>query len=156
MAQLIEEHGWTKRELARFVEKSPSYVSNHLRLLRLPDAVKDAILSGIVSEGHGRALSTLDDNRDIMEVFDDIIRYGYSVRFTEQVVEKKRKTKRAYGKVSPEFKEIEANIRREYHIDAVITRRRSALHLTMKLPYNVVGFRTLRTIARRLTVYKPE
>lgn len=156
IATLIEEHGWSKTQVAQLMHKSPSYVSNHLRLLRLPDSIRDALLSGVITEGHGRALSTLSDSQDMIAVFEDIVRYNYSVRFTETVVDKKRETKRSYGKVAPEFKQLEADIRRVYHSEAHITRRKNLLHLTISVPYSVVGFRTIRTIARKLIGYMPE
>ena len=156
MATLIEDYGWSKTQIAQLLHKSPSFVSNHLRLLRLPDAIKDALLSGVISEGHGRALTLLDDQREMLAVFEDIVRYGYSVRFTETIVDKKRASKRAYGKVAPEFKQFEADLRRLYHAEAHMSRRKNALHLTISVPYSVVGFRIMRTIAKRLTGYIPE
>ncbi len=132
------------------MRKSPSFVSNHLRLLHLPDAVKDAVVSGIISEGHARALSTMNDIKEMLEVFEDIIRYSYSVRRTEQVVDKKRTTKRMYGKVAPEFKKLEDHLSQTMKLNARIARKQHHITLTLAFPYSIIGFRALRTAVTKL------
>src|SRR3990167_8146854 len=54
--RLIEEFDLTNTEGAQRIGKSPSYVSNTMRFLSLPDALKDGLLSGLITEGHARAL----------------------------------------------------------------------------------------------------
>jgi len=56
---LIEEHGLTQEGRAQRVGKERSTVANALRLLRLPDAVKQSIVAGSLSMGHARALLAL-------------------------------------------------------------------------------------------------
>src|SRR4030067_2145338 len=63
--RLLNEFGLTTSEVAVKIGKSVAYVSNSLRLLRLPDALKDGLLSGLISEGHARALSAIEDT-DLM------------------------------------------------------------------------------------------
>ena len=46
-----------------------AYVSNSLRLLTLPDALKDGLLSGLISEGHARALAAIDDTSLMVEAY---------------------------------------------------------------------------------------
>src|SRR3990170_4092268 len=59
--RLMSEFGLGNSEIAQKVGKSPAYVSNSLRLLQLPDALKDGLLSGLITEGHARALAAIDD-----------------------------------------------------------------------------------------------
>src|SRR5438309_4902910 len=53
--RLIEHHGLTQEELAQRVGKDRSTVANAIRLLRLPDSIKEAVASGDLSMGHARA-----------------------------------------------------------------------------------------------------
>src|SRR3989339_2183376 len=55
--RLMDEFNLTNGEISIRVSKSPSYISNTIRLLTLPDALKDALMAGATSEGHVRALS---------------------------------------------------------------------------------------------------
>ena len=57
--RLMEEFNLSNQEIAKRVGKSPSYISNTIRLLSLPDALKDALASGATTEGHARALASL-------------------------------------------------------------------------------------------------
>ena len=60
-ARLNREFGLSNAELAKRLSKSDAYISNTLRLLDLPDAISDGLLSGQISEGHARALSGIKD-----------------------------------------------------------------------------------------------
>src|SRR4030067_3701591 len=59
--RLMTEFRLTSSEIATRIGKSVAYVSNSLRLLTLPDALKDGLLSGLISEGHARAMAAIDD-----------------------------------------------------------------------------------------------
>jgi ParB family chromosome partitioning protein len=59
--RLMNEFGLTTSEISVRIGKSVAYVSNSMRLLSLPDALKDGLLSGLITEGHARALSSIDD-----------------------------------------------------------------------------------------------
>ena len=61
--RLMNEFGLTTSEIAVRIGKSVAYVSNSLRLLSLPDALKDGLLSGLISEGHARALAASSSAR---------------------------------------------------------------------------------------------
>lgn len=83
--RLSLEFGLSTSELAKRVSKSPAYVSNTLRLLRLPDALKDGLLTGIISEGHARALSAIEDTKTMIEAYKVIMRESGSVRRAEEL-----------------------------------------------------------------------
>lgn len=88
--RLMEEFSLTNAEIATRVGKSPSYISNTIRLLTLPDALKDALMSGATTEGHARALSALEDPHLIIEVYKEVLKRNLSVRGTEELVRRYR------------------------------------------------------------------
>lgn len=89
--RLIEEFGLTNKEISKRISKSPAYISNSMRLLGLPDALKDGLLSGLISEGHARALSSIDDTKLMIEAYKIILRESGSVRRAEEVARRMRK-----------------------------------------------------------------
>jgi ParB family chromosome partitioning protein len=87
--KLIQRFGYTQEDTARRVGKKRSTISNMLRLLNLPDFVKQDVIDGILSEGHARALLRLSDDIVAMkEVRDLIVKKALSVRQTEKIVRK--------------------------------------------------------------------
>lgn len=95
--RLMIEFNLNPTEIAKRISKSVAYVSNSLRLLKLPDALKDGLLSGLISEGHARALSAIEDPRTMIEAYKIILRESGSVRRAEELA---RKYKRAMGQKS--------------------------------------------------------
>lgn len=83
--RMMDEFGLGTAEIAQRIGKSQAYVSNSLRLLTLPDALKDALLSGIVTEGHIRALAGIEDPNQMIEALRQILREGGSVRRAEEL-----------------------------------------------------------------------
>lgn len=88
--RLMDEFGLTNSEISQRVGKSPAYISNTIRLLTLPDALKDALMSGATTEGHVRALSALDDPHLIIEAYKEVLKKNLSVRGAEELVRKMR------------------------------------------------------------------
>ncbi|KKQ43362.1 MAG: hypothetical protein US60_C0003G0006 [Microgenomates group bacterium GW2011_GWC1_37_8] len=83
--RLQTEFGLSTSEIATRIGKSVAYVSNTLRLLTLPDALKDGLLSGLISEGHARALAAIDDTSLMVEAYKIILRESGSVRRAEEL-----------------------------------------------------------------------
>jgi len=79
--QLIQRHGHTQDDVGRIVHKSRSHVANLLRLLDLPEFVKQSLLHGDISMGHARAVAAAPDPELLTR---DIIAKGLSVRQAEQ------------------------------------------------------------------------
>ena len=96
--RLIDEFGLGTNEVARKVGKSAPTVSNTVRLLSLPDAIKDALVAGVISEGHVRPLISLGDPDLMLELFRKILRENSTVRQTE---EEARKAKGEIQKKEP-------------------------------------------------------
>lgn len=83
--RLMNEFGLTSSEIAVRIGKSVAYVSNTIRLLSLPDALKDGLLSMLISEGHARALAAIDDPNLMVEAYKIILRESGSVRRAEEL-----------------------------------------------------------------------
>ena len=83
--RLMAEFSLNNVEIAERVSKSVSYVSNTLRLLKLPDALKDGLLSGVISEGHARALAAIEDQKTMIEAYKMILKESGSVRRAEEL-----------------------------------------------------------------------
>ena len=79
--QLIQRHGHTQDNVAKLVHKSRSHVANLLRLLDLPDFVRQSLLRGDISMGHARAVATAPDPESLTK---EVISKGLSVRQTEE------------------------------------------------------------------------
>lgn len=81
--QLMEKFGHTQDQLAEALHKSRTYVTNHLRLLTLPETVQDHVRDGRLSAGHARALVSAPDPVALAR---RVIDRGLSVRNTEALV----------------------------------------------------------------------
>lgn len=80
--RLIEEFDYTQEELGTIVGKSRSHITNLLRLLSLPDGVKEMLDNGDLTMGHARALITTPDP---MALAKEIVAHGLTVRQAEDV-----------------------------------------------------------------------
>jgi ParB family chromosome partitioning protein len=85
--QLIERHGHTQDEVGRIVHKSRSHVANLLRLLELPEFVRQSLLKGDISMGHARAVATSEDPEGMTR---EIVAKGLSVRQAEARARRER------------------------------------------------------------------
>lgn len=82
----LDQYGCTIEELARKMGKDRSTISNSLRLLELPNFVKEALRNGKISAGHARSLLPLEEESDQIAMCQRIQSEGLSVRATEQAV----------------------------------------------------------------------
>ncbi|AXO68446.1 Chromosome-partitioning protein ParB [Rhizobium rhizogenes] len=82
--QLIAEHGYTQNDLGEIIGKSRSHVANSLRLLKLPDPVRDMLADGSLSAGHARALVSTSDPASLART---IVSKGLSVRDAERLAQ---------------------------------------------------------------------
>ena len=81
--RLIAEFGHTQEALGKLVHKSRSHIANLLRLLDLPQSVRDMLASGALSMGHARALIGAADPGALAG---EVVKRGLSVRDTEKLV----------------------------------------------------------------------
>jgi ParB family transcriptional regulator, chromosome partitioning protein len=110
--RLIAEFGWTQDELGERVGRDRSSVSNSLRLLRLPGSIQDDLRTGRLTMGHARAILALSEERDQLALRDEILAHSWSVRATEERVQKRRATPATRRSASPELRALEASLQR--------------------------------------------
>ena len=143
--RLIEEFDLTNAEIAQRIGKSPAYVSNTLRLLRLPDALKDGLISGLITEGHARALASIEEKQTMINAYKQILKESGSVRRAEDLA---RRMKAKIGKkpsktgdkaphlVSQEIDELRQKIAdklgKDVQVKLIRTQRETRLNLTLK------------------------
>lgn len=84
--RLIKEHGYTQEKLAERIGKDRSTIANSLRLLRLPENIRTKVVTGELSEGHGRALLGVENDSKMNELAERVVRGRLSVRQTEELV----------------------------------------------------------------------
>lgn len=89
--RLMNEFRLTNAEIAQRVSKSPAYVSNTLKLLELPDALKDGLIGGLITEGHARALAAIRDTRLMIEAYKLVLKEDASVRRAEEIARRLKK-----------------------------------------------------------------
>ena len=92
--QMVETFGMTQEQVSKSVGKSRPYITNALRLLKLPEYIRIQIAEGELSAGHGRTLITVEDEDLRRQLFDKILAEGLSVRETEKLVSELSKPKK--------------------------------------------------------------
>ena len=89
--QLIDQHSHSQDDISRLVHKSRSHVANLLRLLDLPQFVRDSLIRGELSMGHARAVANAPDPEALAK---QVIAKGLSVRQTEALARSEKKPAR--------------------------------------------------------------
>ena len=84
--QLVQNYNLTQEMLSERLGKSRSSIANYMRLLNLPGEIQIALRQEIITMGHARALLGIDDVTTQLEVFQDIVVEGLSVRDVEEIV----------------------------------------------------------------------
>lgn len=83
---LLEQYNMTQEQLSTRVGKKRATIANYLRLLHLPAPIQMALQNKEIDMGHARALLSLTNPKDMMKIFQEIIKNGYSVRKVEELV----------------------------------------------------------------------
>jgi ParB family chromosome partitioning protein len=97
--RLIDEFDLTQEVLAQRLGKSQSTIANKLRLLKLPDNIKEIIKQGSLSERHARALLKLNSEEKQQEAVSYILKMDLNVKETEKLIHElaKKETKKDEG-----------------------------------------------------------
>ncbi len=134
--RLMEEFSIPQTEIARLVGKSPSAVSNTIRLLRLPGEVQGLLQHRKLSEGHGRALLALEDPKEITRLARECAASDWSVRDLEARVRGEqvngpvgarkviRRPKAEARNPSADVRLVEDALRKRLQTDVRVTARR--------------------------------
>ena len=86
--QMIKTYGMTQEEVTKSVSKSRPYITNALRLLKLPENIQSMVTEGKLTTGHARALIPVTDQKMQLDICNRIINEGLSVRKVENLVSK--------------------------------------------------------------------
>lgn len=124
--QLIDEFGLTQAQVAKRVGKSRPAVANTVRLLELPEKVRQAVVNGEISGGHARAILGLPTEEMRLNMMNTVIRKGLSVRQTESLVRKWMSAARPRGRQAqrtpPELVSLESQFQQSLGTRVNITR----------------------------------
>jgi ParB family chromosome partitioning protein len=105
LRRLQDELGLTQEALAGKVGKDRATVANTLRLLRLPQEVREELHKGTLSAGHARALLAIEDPGALRDLANQAIKQGLSVRQVDARVQASKNPK------SPKVRKVDANTR---------------------------------------------
>ena len=108
-SQLMEEFGLNQEEVAQRVSKNRTTITNMLRLLRLDENVQEMLIDGRLSQGHARALLSLEEKSKQKELAGKIAEEKLSVREVEKLVKKLSSTKPAKEKPENKSEEPDRN-----------------------------------------------
>ncbi|ELV06790.1 stage 0 sporulation protein J [Brachyspira hampsonii 30599] len=110
--KLIYDLNIKQEELALRVGKSRSTISNSMRILDLSENIQNLILESKITEGHARAILSLNDENEREEFAKEIVEKGYSVRECERIV-KERKNNISNNSNNEESTENKSEIKKE-------------------------------------------
>lgn len=116
---LIQKSGYTQEEVARKVGKSRSAVTNSIRLLNLPDIIKDDLISGLITSGHARAILSLVNPSDQMLLRNKIVEGDLSVREAEALADDYNKGRKIVQRKKEKGKDPEILLAEEKFISAI-------------------------------------
>jgi len=113
-SRLIEEFGLTREEISRRVGKDRSTVTNYLRLLTLPDVIKEHIAESRLSVGHAKAILSVAGREDQISFAEQLVKRGASVREAEALSrdQNKKRPKKSTKPRASFLREIEERLQR--------------------------------------------
>ena len=132
--QLSEDFGLSHEEIAARVGKNRATITNTLRLIKLPEDVKEALVSGKISEGHARALLSLPSEEAQSAVLKSILKLTLNVRQTEELVRKlsgEKPQKQLPSVPDPEIKALEEQLRQRLGTKVSLNQRSKGGTLTI-------------------------
>ncbi|MBG9734386.1 ParB/RepB/Spo0J family partition protein [Paenibacillus alvei] len=122
---LMDQFSLTQEELSVKVGKSRSHIANFLRLLQLPEEVKDCVSRGTLSMGHARAIVGVKDEAKVKQLAKDSINQGWSVRQLEEAIQQMNKKGKPVDKAKP--------IRKDPYLDELEESLRERFRTTVKI-----------------------
>lgn len=130
-SQLLNLHSLTQEALAQRLGKSQSTIANKLRLLNLQEQVQQALLNKKISERHARALISIKNNEDQLNLLNEIIEDHLNVKQTEERIKKMNEGPDKNKKKRPKQKSVSKDIR------IAMNTIRQSLHMVSETGINV-------------------
>ncbi len=154
--RLIDDFGLSEKEIAKQISKSIPYVVNSLRLLSLPDTLKDGLIAGLITEGHARALVGIPDPQSMIQAYKQVLKETASVRRTEEIARRVKEMLLGLGtnssaKSKDTFKIDEKLYISQNKIPLIIDKLKNHLAKKLKLPNSEakkIKIKFKRTITR--------
>jgi ParB family transcriptional regulator, chromosome partitioning protein len=112
---LIKEMELTQERAGERLGMNRSTLTNYLRLLKLPEAIKESVISGAISQGHARAILPLEDNTAMLDALSRILKNNLSVRQAEKLVKnlgKEKTTPKEIKEEDPDLRKTEDKLAR--------------------------------------------
>lgn len=97
--QMINSFDFTQLEASEMLGKSRTYITNSLRLLKLPEKIQECIVNGDISAAHGRTLINIENSKKQLELCEKIIKEGLSVRAIEKIASGEKQDKKKNRKI---------------------------------------------------------
>lgn len=127
---LMDSFSLTQEELSLKVGKSRSHVANFLRLLHLPEEVKQHVSRGTLTMGHARALVGIKNNKVLLELANQSIQYQWSVRELEEAI------KRQEESTAKPAKNVKVKKKSDPYIDQLEESLRGMYRTTVKIKHS--------------------
>lgn len=111
---IIDNLDIRQEDLAKKIGKSRSHITNTLGLLNLPEDVQKMILNGEISMGHARVLSKMEDEEEVSDLADKIVKENMSVHSLEEISKNQNIKKRApitRREINSDYSQIESEMR---------------------------------------------
>ncbi|MCI7303392.1 ParB/RepB/Spo0J family partition protein [Ihubacter massiliensis] len=113
--QMISSFGMTQEEVSKSVGKSRPYITNSLRLLKLPQEVRNMVSQGKLTTGHARAIAGIGDRERQIQLAEYVIKEELSVREVERLIKEqhssKKKNPRRKAEKSADVKRVEEDLK---------------------------------------------
>ncbi|MBR2577721.1 MAG: ParB/RepB/Spo0J family partition protein [Erysipelotrichaceae bacterium] len=127
--QIIKKLGYTQDELAKKISKSRTYITNILRLLKLPPKVQEMVNKGKLTYGHARALLGINDEDKIIDLANRIVSEGLTVRDIENIVKgKPKKETKPKEKADPYLVNVRRNLEGKLSTRVDVDKKRIVIH----------------------------
>ena len=131
--RLIEALGLTQEMVAQRVGRDRTFITNYLRLLRLPEEIQQLLESEKLSMGHARALLGIDDPDVQRSLANKIIEKGFSVRETERAI------KKLISGVKPESVNVPVNLQEDANLKSAEVKLQRRLSSKVQIIVNQTG-----------------
>ena len=125
---IIKKLGYTQEELSKKVGKSRAYITNSLRLLKLPAKVRDLVNAGKISQGHAKALLAFDDEEKIIEVANRIVKEDLTVRDVEKLAKKPNKKKEVVKQEDPYLVNVSNSLQKRFSCKVDVDKSKVVIH----------------------------
>jgi len=148
--RLMKEFGLTQQEVAQKMGKSREVVANAVRLISLPNDIKESLRGGILSRAHARALLAFNDEAKQREVYGHILGGRLSSKDVEQMASSSKPSKSKKSKLSAQemnrFQNLEKNLGEMLKVPVLIRSTDKGGHIVIKF----ATLQELNKVAKRI------